>query len=36
MNKTLSTITAGMAVLALFTSCDHKDLCFDHDQHALR
>lgn len=36
MNKTLSTIAISVASIALFASCDHKDLCFDHDQHALR
>ena len=23
-------------VLALFASCEHKDLCFDHEEHALK
>lgn len=36
MNKTFLKIgTAAMAVM-LFVGCDHKELCFDHDEHALK
>lgn len=36
MNKTILRLGAAAAAVTLFVGCDHKELCFDHDQHALK
>lgn len=36
MNKTFLQLSAAAAAMMLLVSCDHKELCFDHDDHVLR
>ena len=36
MKKLFCALSAATLTAAAVTSCDHKDLCFDHDAHALK
>lgn len=35
MSRLIKNILGGAALLATLTACDHKELCFDHEMHAM-